>query len=320
MSLYQKGVFVIKGLREFTKSGYQAASKSFVESDLNKDASGLVFMITGANSGIGKAAAIAIAKKGGEVHMVCRSLDRANKAKDEIIDESKNQNVHVHILDMSQSGEVYKFADSFSADHGKLNVLVNNAGCMVLERKLIGEVETNFATNTLGTYILTKQLTPLLLRSEQPRVITVSSGGMYIQKLNANDMQLSKLSPFDGEVSYAQQKRHQVILTEELAKQHPNIHFSSMHPGWADTPAVQNSMPDFHRRMQGKFRTPEEGADTIVWLALSEAALKQPTGSFFLDRRPQSLHLPLAWTRESKQDRAKFLKELDELAEKLKPK
>ena len=75
---------------------------------------------------------------------------------------------------MSQTGEVYRFADSFSKEHDKLNVLINNAGCMVLEKKLLtGDVETNFATNTLGTYVLTTQLLPLLRRSENPRVVNI---------------------------------------------------------------------------------------------------------------------------------------------------
>ena len=73
---------------------------------------------------------------------------------------------------MSKTADVYKFAQSFSSEHSQLNVLVNNAGCMVLERKLLaGDVETNFATNTLGTYVLTKELLPLLMKSSNPRVV-----------------------------------------------------------------------------------------------------------------------------------------------------
>ena len=73
-----------------------------------------------------------------------------------------------------------------------------------------------------------------------------------------------------------------MILTEEWAKQHPQVNFYSMHPGWADTPAVQNSMPDFYERMKNKFRSPAEGADTVVWLAISDKALdKKNNGLFF---------------------------------------
>ena len=81
------------------------------------------------------------------------------------------QKVFLHILDMSKTKDVYEFAQTFSSEHSQLNVLINNAGCMVLERTLIGDIETNFATNTLGTYVLTKELLPLLKKSKDPRVV-----------------------------------------------------------------------------------------------------------------------------------------------------
>jgi dehydrogenase/reductase SDR family protein 12 len=86
--------------------------------------------------------------------------------------------------------------------------------------------------------------------------------------------------------------------------------------GWADTPAVQSSMPDFHRRMQGKLRTAEQGADTVVWLCVSKEAIKIPSGSFFQDREAVSKHLPLAWTKSSTGDEDTLMAKLKELAEK----
>nr|XP_039258437.1 dehydrogenase/reductase SDR family member 12-like [Styela clava] len=318
MSLYQKGVFLVKGLREFTKSGYIAAEKSFNAKDLGVDVKGRSYMITGSNSGIGKSAAIEIAKKGGTIHMVCRNSERADKAKDEIVTASGNQDVHVHILDMSKLSEVHKFAHEFSTKQEKLDTLINNAGCMVNDRTMTSDnLEMNFATNTMGTYVLTISLLPLLKKASKPRVITVSSGGMYIQKLNVKNLQSEH--NFSGELAYAHNKRQQVILTEELAKLHPDVHFSTMHPGWADTPAVRSSMPDFHRQMGSRLRSPEQGADTIVWLALSNMALEQKSGQFFLDRKSQALHLPLAWTRESASERAKFMEKIDEILTQTKP-
>lgn len=86
------------------------------------------------------------------------------------------QNVHVHLLDMSSPSAVYRFVENFIAEHTKLDVLVNNAGCMVNELTTVneGNLETNFATNTIGTYILTTQLLPLLKKSEKPRVVIVA--------------------------------------------------------------------------------------------------------------------------------------------------
>jgi len=309
----------VKGLQEFTTGGYQKASKKFRSSDLDVNLTGKIIMVTGANSGIGKSASVTLASKGAEIHMVCRSEERANAAKADIIKESGNENVHVHIVDMSATADVIKFAQKFKEEKQQLNVLVNNAGCMVHQVKLLGplKLETNFATNTVGTYCLTEELIPLLKKSEKPRVITVSSGGMYLQKLSPTPL-VQVLDPFDGEQSYAQQKRQQVVLTDEWGKQHKDIHFSSMHPGWADTPAVRTAMPDFHAKMAGKLRTEPEGADTIVWLAASDAALKSKTGQFFLDREPQGQHLPLAWTSESTGDRKRFIAAMEDIRSKIK--
>lgn len=308
----------MKGMQEYTRCGYESAAKHFNPSDLEVSLSGRAFMITGANSGIGKATAQEIANRGGTVHMVCRNKGRADTAKDEIVEKSKNQDVHVHIVDMSNMRQVWEFAQSFSQSN-TLHVLINNAGCMINQRELTEEgLEKNFATNTLGTYILTTALIPALKKATDPRVITVSSGGMLTQKLNLDDLQFEK-GTFDGTMAYAQNKRQQVIITERWADQHKEIHFSSMHPGWADTPAVQTSMPSFHAKMQSRLRTEAMGADTIVWLALSAAAVKQKSGLFFQDRQPVSTHLPLAASKSTPQEQEKLMTILEELAQKFKP-
>uniref|UniRef100_A0A674CFG2 Dehydrogenase/reductase (SDR family) member 12 n=1 Tax=Salmo trutta TaxID=8032 RepID=A0A674CFG2_SALTR len=314
MSFYRNAVWFVKGLQEYTKSGYEAAAKQFNTGDLDVNLSGRSFVITGANSGIGKATAHEIAKRGGIVHLVCRNKERAQEAKEEIVEHSKNQNVHVHIVDMSSARQVWEFAESFSKSNS-IHVLINNAGCMVNQKELTEEgVEKNFATNTLGNltaHIVTMIITPLLQ-------ITVSSGGMLVQKMKVDDLQSEK-GMFDGTMAYAQNKRQQVILTERWASQHKEIHFSSMHPGWADTPAVQLSMPDFHAKMKNKLRTESMGADTVVWLAVSAVASKQPSGLFFQDRMAVPTHLPLASSRSSPADEEKLQAILEQLAHKFKP-
>lgn len=318
MSIYRNTIWFFKGMQEYTRSGYEAAAKRFNPTDLEVNLSGRSFMVTGANSGIGKATAQEIANRGGTVHMVCRNKGRADTAKDEIVEKSKNQDIHVHIVDMSNMKQVWEFAENF-AQNNTLHVLINNAGCMVNQRELTDEgLEKNFATNTLGTYILTKALIPLLKKATDPRVVTVSSGGMLTQKLNLDNLQFEK-GTFDGTMAYAQNKRQQVILTERWAAEHSEIHFSSMHPGWADTPAVQTSMPSFHAKMQSRLRTEAMGADTVVWLAISAAATKQKSGLFFQDRTPVSTHLPLAASRSTPQEEEKLVSVLEELAQKFKP-
>ncbi|KAI7808917.1 dehydrogenase/reductase SDR family member 12, partial [Triplophysa rosa] len=316
-SLYRNTVWFIKGLQEYTKSGYEAAERRFNAADLEVSVTGRSFIVTGANSGIGKTAACEIAKRGGMVHMICRNKDRAEEARKDIVDQSKNENVHVHVVDMSSPRKVWEFANGFSQNHS-LHVLINNAGCMVNQRELTEDgLEKNFATNTLGTYILTTALIPTLKKSQDPRVITVSSGGMLVQKLNVEDLQFETGS-FDSTMVYAQNKRQQVIMTEQWAAQHKEIHFSSMHPGWADTPAVRSSMPDLYEKMKNKLRTEAQGADTVAWLAISDAASRQPSGLFFQDRKAVSTHLPLAFSRCSPDDEQKLMNVLGQLADKFK--
>ncbi|XP_034410546.1 dehydrogenase/reductase SDR family member 12-like isoform X1 [Cyclopterus lumpus] len=314
MSLYRNGIWFLNGLHQYTRRGYEAAVKNFEPQDLEVSVVGRSFMITGANSGIGRATAMAIAKKGGTVHMVCRNKGKAEEARSDIVSESGNTEVHVHIVDMSETHNVWEFAEAFKSQYPALNVLINNAGCMVHAREVTAEgLEKNFATNTMGVYILTQTLIPLLQKSRDPRVITVSSGGMLVQKLRVADLQ-SETGYVDGITVYAQNKRQQVVLTQQWAKAKPVIHFSAMHPGWVDTPAVSTAMPQFHQMMGERLRSVEQGADTVVWLAVSRAAARTRSGHFFQDRTLVPAHLPLAWTHSSAEEIQDFMTQLETLA------
>lgn len=109
--------------------------------------------------------------------MVCRNEERGIQAQNEIKESTNNQNVHLHILDMSNPTKVNEFASQFVSEGKPLHVLVNNAGCMVNERETTSdELDKNFATNTLGTYMLTTAFIDHLKQFESPRVITVTSG------------------------------------------------------------------------------------------------------------------------------------------------
>jgi len=314
MSVFRNTVWFLKGLKEYTSSGYTSASANFNESDLQLKCEDRSYLITGCNSGIGRQTALEIGKRGGTVHMVCRNPETSNTARDELIKESGNDKYHLHILDMSQPKDVINFAKNFVNDENKLDVLINNAGCMINTRETVEEnLDKNFATNTLGTYLITSGLIPLLKKSDKPRVVTVSSGGMLTQKLQVDDLQFKSMSKYDGTMAYAQNKRQQVEMTEEWAKAHPEIHWSVMHPGWADTPAVRTSMPDFYNKFKDKLRTVEQGADTVVWLSLANAPLSAPSGRFWQDRDTVSSHLPLAWTKSTQTDRDKLMNVLKEM-------
>ena len=317
MSLYRNAVWMVKGLREYTNSGFLTASKSFTESDLEVKCEGRSYLITGSNSGIGRQTALEILKRGGTVHMVCRNPTTGGEAREELMEATGNNNLHLHILDLSKPRDIAAFVKKFGEENSKLDVLINNAGCMVNTRLTNEEgLDMNFATNTLGTFMLTSGLLPLLDQSDQARVVTVSSGGMLVQKLDVADLQFEKMSRYDGTMVYAQNKRQQVEMTEWWAMSQPKIHWSVMHPGWADTPAVRSAMPDFHAKMKDKLRSVEQGADTVVWLAVSPAALQFESGQFWQDRVAVSAHLPLAWTRAGQGERDRLVASLEEFKEK----
>eukprot|EP01137_Pigoraptor_chileana_P007854 Opistho-2@53962 len=321
MSFYRNIVWYFHGLSHYTKAGYEEASKAFKPDALATDLTGRSFIVTGANSGIGKETTLELVKRGATVHMVCRDVARAEAAKSEIAAAATNgAQLYVHQLDMSAPSAIKTFVKEFLEKETKLDGLVNNAGCMINKLETTPEgVEKNFATNTLGTFILTTELIPLLQKGDNARVITVSSGGMLVQKLDVEDPQCLKMSPFDGTMAYAQNKRQQVVMTSLLAKEYAStgISFYSMHPGWADTPAVRDAMPGFYEKMKDRLRSATQGADTVVWLCASKDISKGDNGQFFEDRKVVPIHLPLAWTRSSAEEEAKFLKYLTDLASKL---
>ena len=161
--------------------------------------------------------------------------------------------------------------------------------------------ELTVATHVIGPFILTERLRTKLF---QARVIFVSSGGMYTKRLNLETM-LKTEGRYDGVSAYAMTKRAQVVLTELMAPTFVSsetvVH--SMHPGWAATPGVADSLPGFSRFMRNRLRTPQEGADTIIWLAAATHVARS-TGQFWFDRMAVPYLLPA--TEEDAQTRAQL--------------
>jgi NAD(P)-dependent dehydrogenase (short-subunit alcohol dehydrogenase family) len=204
---------------------------------------------------------------------------------------------------MSSLNSVRSFVSRFRKKEQQLDILINNAGVLLAEKGVSKEgYDLNFVTNILGPFLLTNLLIPVLKANAPSRIINVSSGGMYSQKLDVNDLQF-KNKPFNGVKAYAQAKRAQVILTEIWSEKlaDSGITVNAMHPGWVDTPGLRKSLPVFRRLMKKQLRTPQQGADTIVWLAVANS-VENTSGRFWHDRQQRFTHL-LPWTRSSYQDR-----------------
>ena len=286
----------------YTNVGYRVRSRGWSASEL-RSLRGRVVMVTGATSGLGLAAAEGFARLGATVWLVVRSEDRGEQARAAVLEQTGNHDVHVGLCDLSDLQSVRQFAERFTAQTERLDVLVNNAGVLPARREVSRDgIELTFATNVLGPFLLTHLLLPLLERSAPARIINVSSGGMYTQPLRVDDLQ-SDRGEFDGPTAYARTKRAQVTLTQLWAQrlEGRGVVVHTMHPGWADTPGVRSSLPAFYRLTRPLLRTPEQGADTIVWLGAADEPGRS-TGLFWHDRRPRPTHL-LPWTRETQRER-----------------
>jgi dehydrogenase/reductase SDR family protein 12 len=253
-------------------------------------ASGKVIAITGATSGLGLAAARRWVAAGATVEIVARNAEKAEAVAHEL-------GVGVTLADVGDLEEVGRAAAALRAKYAKIDVLVHNAGALDATWAATRQgLEQTFATHVAGPLKLTAELLPAL--SEGSRVLWVSSGGMYAEPLDVARLE-SPPSNFDGVRAYARAKRAQVTLSEMLAERLAarGVVVHAMHPGWADTPGVARSLPQFRRIVGAALRTPDEGADTLVWLAIDPGPATS-SGLFWHDRRSRRTHLG-ARTRRS---------------------
>ena len=247
---------------------------------------GKVALVTGAASGIGLAAAQGFARLGASVLAVARSAQRAEQAVRAIGATVPGADARPIACDISDLRQLRELAADLNTDHQQLDVLVNNAGVMPDQRERSADGhELMFATHVLAPHALISWTRALLERSAPARVINVSSGGMYGQRLPGDDLESDHTS-YGPKKVYARTKREQVALTELWAErlQTVGVVVHAMHPGWVDTKGVREWMPVFRALTRTIIRSPEDGADTVVWLGGAPQALHS-TGRFWHDRR-----------------------------------
>jgi len=301
-----QGEKLLPELSLFTRLGYRLGQKRF--HPMSASVKGKHMVITGASAGLGYVTARELARRGAELTLVMRDKIKAEKTLEELQAETGNNKIRYELADLSLMGDVDSLIARIKESGRAIDVLINNAGALFNPWGETGEGrEQTYALLLLSPYRLTEGLKPLLLKAEAARVINIVSGGMYSQKLDVDTLLNEDDKNYSGSTAYAKAKRALMVLTQEWARDWADqgIILNAMHPGWADTPGVQQALPLFRKMTRRALRTPEQGADTIVWMAVaSEAA--QATGKLFLDRQERPSHL-LHRTRETADERSRLV-------------
>jgi NAD(P)-dependent dehydrogenase (short-subunit alcohol dehydrogenase family) len=238
------------------------------------DQSGRVVIITGANSGIGYESAVAFARKGARVVMACRNLEKAERARRDLLKATPGADVEIMALDLGSLKSVHSFAESFNANYGQLDILMNNAGIMAPPYgKTVDGFETQFGTNHLGHFALTGLLIPKLLETPHSRVVTVSSGVYLNAHIDFNDLQSEKR--YNPWAAYSQSKLANILFMRELQHKldaaRAGVMSVASHPGWAATNLQASDNRLQHLFMQtGNFlmaQSAERGAVSQLYAA-----------------------------------------------------
>lgn len=253
--------------------------------------SGKTVLITGGTGGIGKAAAIGLAKMGARVGITGRDRSRAERAAAEIADESGGPPVDVFVADLSAQAEVRRMADEVLATCPRLDVLVNNVGGFWAHRHVTADgLEHTFALNHLAPFLLTSLLLERLTAGAPARIVTVASAAHSSGEIRFDDLMGER--DYSGQRAYNQSKLANVMFTYELARRidGSGVTANALHPGMTSTAF---SAEDPARRMapvvavlRPFMRSPKKGADTAVYLA-SSPRVEGVSGQYFANRKPK---------------------------------
>jgi NAD(P)-dependent dehydrogenase (short-subunit alcohol dehydrogenase family) len=250
---------------------------------------GKVVIVTGSNSGIGKATAKALAEMGTSVILAVRNREKGELVQAEIIEETGNKSVSVIVCDMASRASIKRFSDEFRSSYDKLDVLINNAGAVFAKRQLsVDGIESSMAVNYIGPFLLTQELLPLLEASAPSRIVNVSSGLSGTAEIDFDDLQSEK--GYKGMQAYAGSKLMLTSYTLEQAKRlkGTGVTANVVEPGFVATNLGRNSGSLLNSVMFTLVRpmqiTPEKAAENSVYVATSPD-LKGVTGKVFAKKQ-----------------------------------
>lgn len=251
---------------------------------------GRVCVITGASSGLGYETALALAGKGATVALLCRSPERGEQARAQIAAATANEDLHVIACDHANLDSVRDAAGELLARFDALHVLVNNAGLMIMQRRItVDGLEETFQVNHLGAFLLTSLLRERLVASAPARIVTVSSLGHRGARLHFGDLQSERF--YDGFTVYCRSKLANVLFTYELARrlEGTGVTANTLHPGFVRTGFGRGSGPLMRAlvllsQVPPLGVSPRRGARTQVWLA-GAPEVENVSGKYFHGHR-----------------------------------
>jgi NAD(P)-dependent dehydrogenase (short-subunit alcohol dehydrogenase family) len=244
-----------------------------------------IVLITGANSGMGKATTTELAKKGAHVVMICRNPALADVAKKEIITASDNKNIDVLICDLSLQSSIYKLAGQIKDNYACVDVLINNAGLALSKYTETPEgIETTFATNVLSMFLLTNLLADHLKKANASRVVTVASSTHTSAKLQPGDIGHKANYSLFG--TYNQSKLCNIMLTYEFARRFgSSVSVNCLNPGPVKTELARDMSGAFKFMAKLMFPSAQKASRTAIYLASSNE-IDNVTGKYFSKRKP----------------------------------
>ncbi len=247
-------------------------------------------LVTGANSGIGRATAEELARRGATVVMLCRDRGRGEAARARIATRVDGARLELLIADLASQRSVRRAAEEFKSAHPRLDVLINNAGVFWGRRQVTGDgLEATFAINHLGHFLLTQLLEEELKASAPSRIVNVSSSAYKAARLNLADLQSER--GYDAMRAYGNSKLANILFTYELAKRldGSGVTANCLHPGVVRTRIGRNAPPLiwlFFLVMKPLLLSPAKGAATTVYLATSPE-VERVSGKYFVKQVPQ---------------------------------
>jgi NAD(P)-dependent dehydrogenase (short-subunit alcohol dehydrogenase family) len=252
---------------------------------------GKTILVTGGTSGIGLEAAVELAKVGADVTIVGRDEKKTQGVLATIKERSGSQKVASLLCDFTSQASIRKLAADFRAGHDRLHVLVNNAGTVYSQRTLTEDgIESTFAVNHLGYFLLTNLLLDLIRASAPARIVNVSSTGHYQGTMNFDDLGFER--GYHVLRAYARSKLGNVLFTRKLAGdlKDQKVTVNALHPGGVAT-GIWSHGPRWAQPFLalGKLFmiTPQKGATRITYLAASPD-VEGKTGLYFESNRPKT--------------------------------